>query len=419
MTFDVLFVLGWVIGLVLLPVASFFNTWHVDRMFLKALIEGDYLKDPLITYRLYPPETNEKPMLTMMAFFNSLAANFSGKSVMDVFVEGKWHENISFEIHSNGGSVGFYIVCKEVVKNMLDGLLANHFPGAVLTQVDDPFLTWPDEWTRESSQLAPKLFGVDIVPTQHDINPTAGTRDFQPGQNAPDYDPITQLWSVLEQVDPKSYVAIQMIVRAWSSRSGGLMDEWNEEFKRLRNELTTNTAMSHDEAGRRILNAAQQKMNSEIFKIKFRYVYFMGADEPRGFVQAQFNSFLKQFNGPNQSFCQQKETKTSEKEGGDEHAGRMGDIVAARFAERREKIYWAREQYYREKKIYAGMLKRGFDTGSEPWLIDADSLAALFHFPITSSRVGISESDVARLATDYGQSHHEVHIGNPPANLPG
>jgi len=422
---DLLIQFGWVLLVGFLPLGIFVYDWYFDSLFGYKLVTGDYFSKPMLTYRIYPPAENTKSMAAMAAFFQNVSANFAKKTPKQMLIDGMWYDNISLEIHSNGGNVEFYLHTKAMVKEIIEVALTNYFPTCVVKECPDPFLSWPDEWRKngEGSRFQ-SIFGTDIVLSNHEINPTARWHDFQHNSDAPNYDPISQLISLLETVPPESYAVMQLVLRPWPIREGYQKD-WDAAFLKLRQGLANNATVEYDENGRvmalteqekSILNAAQTKMNSETFKLKMRYVYMIGKGEIKGVVQGKLFSYLKQFNGPNQLFRPENETRTTIEWGGQNHP--MGLIAGANASTFQKKHYWLNEQYYREKRAYVGMLKRGLDAGSACWMIDVDSLTALFHFPITSTQYGAPGVDLTRLATDYGTTENSTPIGLPPANLP-
>jgi len=408
-----------------LPVGRFVYDWIYDTQFGISIGKGVFGRFPKLTYRIYPPLENPRSMAEMDAFFRSLSANFTQKTAKDIFVEGKWHDEFTFEIHSNGGVVQYYLTCKDYLKNNVETTLLQHYPGTVIRQCRDPFADWPDEWVKGKHPLFGNMFGGDINHVSHDINPTQIWQDFQNGSDAPDYDPVTQLISMLETIPAKNYAVIQFVLRPWPVWAD-LQKPWQAEFDKIRTELATNASVQLDESTGRavaftdqeksVLNGALRKMNGETYKMKFRFVYMMGEKEGRGLIQGKLFTFLKQFAGPNQGYRPDKDSKSSTDWGGEDHP--FGWIIGAKFAEWQEKNYWQREQYYREKRAYMGMLKRHLMTGSTPFVIDTEELAALFHFPITSTPYGLPALDVSRLSTDYGVNDNAALIGLPPSNLP-
>ncbi len=400
--FAIIFLLGWGV----LVGTSIYNM-YIDRM-LDTKIGGWLQSQDYIMVQLFPPAENIRSMAEMENLYINLAAIYKNISEKDLFQEGKVLETFTFEVHSRGGQVSFYVRLNRNYMPLLRSSLTAHYPGAEVIETPDPLLTWPDEWKGKAGPYV-KMSGTDIVMgAKTDMHPLKSWKLFQREDNNPLSDPISTLITALENIEPDDYTVLQYILKP--KIDGDKISKWKDELKALRKEFKENANVEVDDNGgiqlltkqeSNILNAAEMKIVGENYHVKIRGCFFTATGGPNRML-GQVMSYFKQFASEMQFIKPDGSTKTTQ------------------TAENRyygpflDKVYWKREGQIREQRIYKNMKKRLFAAGSEPKYMNVESLAALFHFPSTTL---IDQSLASRVTSGEGAAG-ALTSGSAPRDLP-
>ncbi len=383
------------------------NEWYDDR-YTDKTIGGWLSKQNNIVVQLFPPTENIRSMSEMENFFINMASIFTNKSQKDIYVEGKWHENYSFEVHSRGGQVNFFVRLNENHLPLLRSALAAHYPTATVVKTQDPFENWPKEW---EGQVGPytDIAGSDInFGTGNDLHPLKSWKEFQRDDNTPVTDPFSTLITGLENIKPEDYVVMQYVLRP--RRNDDKIEEWGAKLKELRKKFKDNANVEVTETGgiqlltkneQNILNAAELRIGKDGYQFKFRAVFLTAAGGPNR-LMSPIMSYFKQYTTDQQFVKPAGETKTSAS-AENRYWGPWWD-----------KVYWAKEQEFRKKMLYKSLIGRSMSGGSDANYIDVESLASVFHFPSTEL---IDQSLASRVTTDYGNTE-ALPSGTPPRDLP-
>lgn len=381
----------------------------VDGRILDKTIGGWMGKQKYVAVRIIPPVENLRSMSEMENFFINLSSIYAGKSKKDIYVEGKYYENFTFEIHSKGGELAIYCWLNRNFLPLLRSSLLAHYPGTSVLEVEDPFASWPKEWTG-GFQDYKYFYGTDIVFGKNsDLYPLKSWKFFQIGSLNPITDPFATLIAALEHVEEGDYAVFQLIIRPFID--GDKKKEWKKELEALKKELATNSVSEVGEGGtvkllteqeKLLLNTVNTKISSENFKFKIKVGFFSPKKGPVRNL-GPIMSFFKQFSSDPQFLMPAGDTKTNRAAEG------------AIFGPTEDKWYWAREAIFREKKMYLSLIKRSLARGTSPKFIDVESLTALFHFPMT---VNFDVGMVNRITSNVSSNESIASMGQPPSNLP-
>ncbi len=410
-------------GLVLILSGFFFivelwNGQFTDRYMTQRLLDWFIYRQEAKFYKIILPTENIVSISSMENFFNNVHSIYSLKSNKDIFIKGKWHENVVFEIHSKGGKISFVIKVATWYENLIKSSLQAQFPGARLVEIPDPLTGWPQEWTNKTKPMQ-DIFSTDIVLKNHESYPIKHYSDFQPDGEETTTDPMKSFINFLEGIDPKDHAIFQLIVRP--RETDAVTDGWQEELDRLRTEYLNNSFVETDETGqiqslteseKKALNSITQKMGSTLFMTKIRFSYMTGDGKRPSIVENKLRAFMQQFTTNIQELTFEFEGKTNVDSQGN-YLGLLGPFIAKFIDEH----YWIRERVARKQRQYRGMFRRSGDVGSffNINIFDSASLASLFHFPITHQLD--SSLKAKNIASDYGESDY-VNAGTPPSDLP-
>lgn len=402
-SFLLVFILG---GMFILGAKIY--SWYDDRN-VDAKIGGWFAKQDYMFVQLFPPALNERSMAEMENFYINLASIFSSKSKKDIYVEGKWYENFTIEVHSRGGQVNFFMYFNRNYLPLLRSALASHYPGAGIVECPDPLSNWPKDWTGKVGPYT-DMFGADLEYAKSDLHPTKSWKLFQMGTNTPTTDPVTTLITGLENIESEDYAILQFVISP-RAIDDDKRKKWKSEFEKLRTEFTNNSVVEVTETGqtrtitrqeKTILEAAQDKMVADNYLTKIRVLLLSSKPGPARML-GPIMSYFKQYSFEPQFIKPNGDTKTS------------AASESAMFGKWEDEWYWKPEQNHRKKRIYKAVLDRSLVKGCDPKLIDVESLAALFHFPVTTLA---EQSLLSRMTTNYGDPGSAGALGQAPSNLP-
>jgi hypothetical protein len=400
--FVMVFLLG---GVVIVAMKGY--EWYDDR-YLDGKIGGWLGSQNYIVVQLFPPGENLRSMQEMESFFINLHSIHSGKSKKDIYREGKWYENFTFEVHSRGGQVSFYVHLNKNHLPLLRSSLASHYPGSTVVEVPDPLSAFPKKWEGQAGPYS-HLFTTDIAFGASDLFPVKSWKAFQMGSNSPLTDPMTTLISNFENIESEDYIILQFVMQP-QVFDKDKKDALVKELKELKDKYSKNSSveMGPDNTiqvltkqERAVLEACEAKLNMTNFKIKIRTAILSAKPSPQRNL-GMIMSFFKEFQTDGQFNKPDGDTKTT------------ASSEDATFGPWQDKQYWVREQDYRRKKGYEAILARSLAKGSDPRFMDVESLAAMFHFPATEM---IDQSLASRVSTDYGNVN-ALPSATPPSNLP-
>ena len=381
--------------------------WYDDR-FLDTKIGGWFAKQDYVCVQLFPPAENLRSMQEMESFYINLSSTHSGKSKKDIYRDGKWYENFTFEVHSRGGQVSFYVHLNKNFLPLLRSSLAAHYPGSTIVEIPDPLSAFPKTWEGKAGPYE-HLFTSDIIFGSSELFPLKSWKNFQIGSNSPLTDPMTTLISNFENIDSEDYIILQFVMQPQTfgkEQKEGLQTE----LKGLRDKYSKNSKVEIGpdnsiqmitKQERTILESCEAKLNLTNFKIKMRTAIFSTKPGPQRNL-GMIMSFFKEFNTDVQFTRPDPDTKTT---------AAAEDVTFGPFV---DKQFWKKENDYRRQNGYKAIINRSLSRGSTCKYMDVESLASLFHFPATEM---IDQSLASRVSTDYGNVN-ALPSSTPPSNLP-
>jgi hypothetical protein len=399
--FGIIFLGGW-----FFVAAYLYNKMSTERK-LDNVIGKFMSKQDYVVVQLFPPAENERSMAEMEYFYVNLASIFRNISEKDLFIDGKVLEAYSFEIHSRGGQVGFYVRLNRSYLSLLRSSLAAHYPGSDTIEVPDPLETWPKKWEGSAGPYT-KMLSMDLTLGKSDFYPLKSWTEFQRDDNSPLTDPISTLITSLENIDPKDYAVIQFILKP--NMIPDVIARWKKELIKVRQDFKENSSMEIGDDGavklltkqeQNILNACELKISGDNYQSKVRVGFFTAGEAPVRMLGPMMGYF-KQYASEIQFVKPDTGTKP-----GSSNSRYWGPFV--------DKNYWARENSIREKYSYLNLKNRSFTEGSSPVFINVAALAALFHFP-TSTKV--DQSLLSRVAGGDGGVTALPGGGAAPRDLP-
>jgi len=406
----------------------------IDDQWLDNKIGSWFGKQEYVFYRVFPPVINEKSFGEMEQVFQRLCGIYKNRDPYEVYTEGKWYEGYSFEFHSKGGHVGIFIRVNKKYAQLLKSAFEAHLDGTILVEYPDPLANWPKDWDRKTGDYT-SLYGTDMtILSVRDEKPKRGKnvdyyqlrtwRDFQTENERPKTDPAKALFTVLSNIDPEEYLVVQFYLEPQYNRDK--INEWKAIFQEKKQEFSSNEEVDVDAEGnvsvltdneKLILDGINRKIHSLHFSTKIRFLAFANSKVTSRRAVSLIYSYFAQFHSPCLVLVPDGRTVTSVEPKG-EFLGILGPQISLLI----DKIYYARERYFREKCIYQGLIRRSGGVGSEPYFLTPEELAAMIHFPYVSVAEFQLQSLLRQTQPNLGlQTNPQNQYTTIPApqNLPG
>jgi len=381
-------------GIVIIGVKAY--EWYDDK-FLEKKKTGYFSKQKFGTVRFIVPPETYIPISEMEAFFVDATSISGGRSISEIYAEGKWFFNLVFEIVAKGGEINTYLTAESGRLELALTFLKTHYPGIESVRCDHPFKNWPENWWDEDGVEGLKGYrGADVVLGKNDVHPIKSWKHFY-RDGVLISDPMALLINFLKTTPPDAYVVLQYIFRPFDARNR--IPGWKKEVQRLRNEFTSNGDFETDSRGfqrltkeeESILSTAQASINKPRYRLKFRWVTIYDKNNKNideGNIKKGIFAYLNEYTTNTQKFTQSGPTNTDESYGGG-HFGPL-DGKAGKWLNR---IYYkSSEKLYRMKRFYKGLIGKEIDFGtdSNELFLDCESCASLFHFPEIKIQTAIS-----------------------------
>jgi hypothetical protein len=351
---------------------------------------------------------------------------------------------LTFEIHSDGGIVKFYVISNTDIYTLIRSSLEARFPGVNFIEVEDPFTGFDQNWTKNPEKYQSfnsldfkfKLGNIDGVSVPSDLMPSLSWKSIQNGSNPPTNDPMNMIISSMQEMKTGEYAVLQIILRSIFIDSKKYKKGFEDVRKQLMTNATTDGGNALTEEEKTILNEIQRKMNSVQFGTKIRLGYFSTEKNSISKIPWYFlgKSFLAQFGTPFQvvgpttpysfqglknmvvthylNYFEPKKTSLEALESPYTkvtEVDREGQFIDIQGLENIE-------SYYRKKQQYVALIDRQFKYGAPVDNFDVESLSCIFHFPTTHEKTNVA-SKLQNLANET-VTQNPGSWSTPPANLP-
>lgn len=363
----------------LLTIPLLIVTWvkvyeWIDDQYLDNKIGGWIVSQDVLYIKVIPGPTSNCTVTDMEKFLLLLHGTYGGRTQKDFRVTGKFYEEFSIELHSDGGKVSMYV---RMYKNSLGAFISAaklYFPLVQFVEVDNPLADFPKSWTLAKSRWAEGDFG-EFALTASDLYPTRSYSEIPPSKEDYKETPVTQLIDVLEDVEDGDYVLLQWLIRPMDISKSGKKKIWEKELASLRKELSTNASVSVGAGGAInpltpeevvILQECERKINSQNFQTKLRFSLF-GKEKTGKRYMTPIMAYWKNFATSRQSLAP---VFKSWDESGSATWGQFWDT-----------LFWKPEIAKRRDQMYKAALNRSMSAIGEVKYWDLYSLAAILQIP--------------------------------------
>ncbi len=429
--------------LVLLSIFFLFVFWHIFLMFWLPARREKYVSS--VSYVLLAidiPKENEQSPKAVEHIFTTLSGAYSGPIKSEYYIDGKVQLGFSFEIVSLDGYIQYLVRVPVFFRQMVEAAFFSQYPDAQITEVFDYVDSVPQTFPNETHEM----WGTELTLLKDDVYPIRTYQQFEHQMSQEFKDPMAALLEQLSRFQKGEQGWLQIVItpvipREWAARGQKiikkLIGEKVEYKKTFVDRLTdpilglfswmADTLIYKPEpqsssggdqpinklqyltAGEQLtVGAIQMKLSKVAFQTKIRYVYIAEKpifSKPRGVAGVM--GALSQFSSSdlNTLIPGDKKYKTSA----------YYVNIEKRLAKKQNRLF----KVYKER--------RGVLSEIEPFMMNIEELATLYHFPdITVKTPLIKKADAKRAEppvslpfesleeTEVASSFSEV--GAPPQN---
>ena len=338
-----------------------------------------------VYYEIKPPKENISSFYNAEQIFIQLHQLFDNWTFQEKYIEGKLVFWLSLEIVSLGGKISYVIRIPKKQKELVEASFYANYPHIEMNEIEDYLSHFEYDPDNEKYEL----FGGEMVLTQPEVVPIRTYREFislkGPDASEKVVDPLSPLLEVFTRLSSKEFYAMQIIIKPVGD------DSWRKEAEAAVEKLQGEKDFQQiDDVTKLRIASIKSKLGKPGFSTKIRVLH-MGVKESfnkdakklllspfKVFNSANSNSFKLAF-GPKKDY-------------------RISPTLEAPFIN-----YWVRQKKIDIFKAFKG---RSTWIGNPMYILNAEELATLFHFPITADQVNAS---VETVTTKKIQ---------PPADLP-
>lgn len=195
---------GWLIILI----AVLNGLW---KMWLKE-VRGGYLGAiDYVFLAINVPKQTEQPPKAMENFFLHMTGLFSGKGTLfDRFWKGKLQDRFSCELVSRGGFVQFFVRVAVKYRPLFEAAIFAQYPDAEITETTDYVLEVPQNWPDDNYEM----WGTELVLTKPFMYPIKTYIAFEDKLSGTFKDPLATLFEYLSTLRQGEQAWIQIALTA-------------------------------------------------------------------------------------------------------------------------------------------------------------------------------------------------------------
>lgn len=415
---------GWILFLIMVAYMAWYLYFHE--------IKEQFVESQQWTFlSIKGPKENLTSTLAVEQIFHQLHVLYVGLTFAQRYVEGMQQLWYSLEIISMGGKVSVIMRVPKNKAEFVKSAIYAGYPDAEVQEVEDYMKNV--QYDPEDGDL--ELFGTEFKLGEKQYLPIKTYKDFEhTTAEQKIVDPLAPLFEGMAKIEPWEFYGVQILAQPtqdeeWKpageryvkSLTGeevehetGFLDlllspfNWFAHFS-FKKAITSsgghghgeetqknqkNDWMSMTDVEKERVNLAQKKMGKSGFKCKIRHLYLAPRDKFNKDKRSHFIGAFRTF-GTAQSNKLKPDVSNT-------WTG-VDYIISPTL----EKPYIDWLQNIRKKFIFAGYKHREMHIGLPPFILNAEELATIFHWPLTTSAVFTPSVEQV-----------ESKKAQPPVNLP-
>ncbi len=298
--------------------------------------------------------------------------------------KGQTRSYFSLEIVSLGGNVRFFIWTKPKHRNAIESQIYSQYPGIEIYEAED--YTKPFYYSPEKNEI----WAAEFALTKPDPYPIKTYVDYGLDKDPKEefkIDPMTAMIEFLGSITEGHNVWIQIIIRAHKKRRladvfGEKEDSWVDEMEKEKDEIIEKLKAKKEEGGfpripsrgeADVIAALERSATKFPFDCGIRAVYIADKDK---FNPANIGGILG-------SVKQYSSSKSPTGLNGFRPKGWFMDFDYPwdEWWNRKEKIKPKVLEEYKLRRLFYSPWKGKKFHGSKPFILNAEELATIYHFP--------------------------------------
>ncbi len=408
--FDLLVWFGWI------PIAITIM-WGMVKMFQNSR-QGKFVSGlKFVLLAIDVPAITEQTPKALENLFSNLYGTKSTLTWKEIWIIGKLHPVFSFEIVSTEGYLQFLVRTQTRFRDIIEAGIYAHYPDAEISEVEDYTQYFPSEFPDEEYDM----WGGEFVLDKDEVYPIKTYIEFEDRMTGEIKDPLGNTLEQMAKMKPGEHFWIQICVQPstndWTKKS---LKKLNDLYGK-KEKVKKNIIMSGLESAL----AWPVGLLAEMTALDLSG--FLGAEEPTKDPYV----FLPLQETKEAEAIQRKMTKTGlgtkirilyvAKKNAFVKVERTGmvkgilnqyaDLALNKFAlfipqVPKDDYFWMRWVYTRKQRTLMTAYKtRNWGIGANPFFLNVEELASLWHFPAISIKAPLVKKAEARRA-------------EPPVGLP-
>lgn len=366
------------------------------------------------------PQDNFQTPKAVENFFAQLHTIYSGGNLIDKYWYGKIPETVSLELISIDGYTQFIIRANKFLRDLIEAALYAQYPDAEITEVADYVKEVPNEFPDEEYDM----FGTELVLAKDNAYPIKTYIEFEDRISGEIKDPISATLESLSKLQKGEQLWLQFVIypaldKEWKPQGEILVKKlsgisipespkstfikilefpinivinvfdllFGIESSPQKEEIGEPSMLMHLPPGqKRIIEQVERKISKLGFWVSFKLIYIAKKsvfNKARGLMPI-FGA-LRQYNTQNMNFL----------------------IPAADTATNADYFFVNYRIQKKQNKIMSNYRSRSLSAGANPFILNTEELATLYHFPSinvktpllkkTSGRKAEAPSNIPRL----------------------
>ncbi len=378
------------------------------------------------------PLMTEQTPKAMENFFSNLAGAYSNLTWKETWVIGKFQGTFSFEIVSTDGRIQFYIRTETRYRDTIEAGVYSHYPDAEITEVDDYTAKFPRHFPNPEYEL----WGAELRLREDDHFPIRTYKDFEDIMTGEIKDPLGQTLELLSRMRPGEHFWIQILVHVtnnkWKEKGAeyiadlfGSKAEHKEGMfeKGLKGVLTLPGLVTEELAGVNISQALLGTKGEEEEEDPWKFFRIDPSKKDKGEGVLRKISKVGHQVKIRQVYIAKKEVynklaRTALVKGIFNQFAHLNlnsfGLVADSVP--KDDYFWQRMVFTKKQmRLMKGYCNRGWGLGASPFILNAEELATIWHFPA----VGVKTPFIHKTESRRGEPPITLPVGMEDEQLPG
>lgn len=342
----------------------------------------------------------------MENFFSNLAGTKSGVTWKEHWLIGKEQGRFSFELISRGGQISFVIRCWDQFRDIVEADLYAQYPDAQISVIDDYAKDMPDQYPNDHTEM----FGGELILGKPSYLPLRTYDDFEhQGEKDNRFkDPLLPILELMGKLTPGENLWIQIIIKppeddAWVKEGlkylGAVMGKEEKKHKKsMMEEATGMVSALPMEVVRQIVGfeagkgGGAEKKNDDFRMFKLTSAEKIQIDHVAEKVsKVGWRAKIRWVStGPKGKF--RKGLMAAGMKGAFQpfSSPLLNSLGVHGPSVPKDDYFWqAWSMPAKQTRLVKRFRNRSFSAGSTPYVLNAEELASLWHFPSADARTPV------------------------------